>query len=75
MDRQTSNGPIRVFDPEAVQRSKLRIEARKWMAGKLRPKVYGEKSETTHTLNPGQSFVDMLKEAQTLRGSDRKSIG
>lgn len=28
---------------EHIQRSKLRIEARKWMAGKLRPKVYGDK--------------------------------
>lgn len=28
---------------ENVQRSRLRIDARKWMAGKLRPKVYGEK--------------------------------
>jgi hypothetical protein len=28
---------------EALQRSRLRIDARKWMAGKLRPKVYGEK--------------------------------
>lgn len=28
---------------EHVQRSKLRIDARKWMAGKLRPKVYGDK--------------------------------
>lgn len=32
-----------VLDTEHVQRSKLRIEARKWMAGKLRPKVYGDK--------------------------------
>jgi len=28
---------------ENIQRSRLRIDARKWMAGKLRPKVYGEK--------------------------------
>lgn len=29
---------------EALARSKIRIDARKWMAGKLRPKKYGEKS-------------------------------
>lgn len=29
---------------EHIQRSKLRIDARKWMAGKLAPKKYGEKS-------------------------------
>lgn len=28
---------------ENIQRSRLRIDARKWMAGKLRPKVYGDK--------------------------------
>ena len=27
---------------DVIARSKLRVEARKWMAGKLRPKVYGE---------------------------------
>lgn len=29
---------------EAINRSKIRIDARKWMAGKLRPKVYGDKT-------------------------------
>ena len=28
---------------EAMRRSQLRIEARKWMAGKLKPKKYGDK--------------------------------
>jgi hypothetical protein len=28
---------------EAIRRSQLRIEARKWMAGKLKPKKYGDK--------------------------------
>lgn len=32
---------------EHIQRSKLRIDARKWMAGKLRPKVYGDKLEVS----------------------------
>lgn len=33
---------------EALRRSQLRIDARKWMAGKLKPKKYGDKLETTH---------------------------
>lgn len=33
---------------EAIRRSQLRIDARKWMAGKLRPKKYGEKLELEH---------------------------
>lgn len=35
-----------VFDPVAVQRNKLRIDTRKWLAAKMRPKVYGDKQET-----------------------------
>lgn len=34
---------------EALRRSQLRIEARKWMAGKLRPKKYGDKVDVEHT--------------------------
>lgn len=30
---------------EAIARARLRIDTRKWMAGKLRPKKYGEKLE------------------------------
>lgn len=32
---------------EALRRSQLRIDARKWMAGKLRPKKYGDKLALT----------------------------
>lgn len=41
------------YNGDAVQRSKLRVDTRKWMAGKLRPKVYGEKifNETQHTFS------------------------
>jgi hypothetical protein len=31
---------------EALRRSILRVDARKWMAGKLRPKKYGDKIQT-----------------------------
>lgn len=34
---------------EAIQRSRLRVDARKWYAGKLRPKVYGEKQAVEHS--------------------------
>ncbi len=40
---------------EALRRSQLRIEARKWMAGKLRPKVYGDKLDID--LNNKVNFV------------------
>jgi len=34
-------------DTDVIQRSKLRVEARKWMASKLAPKRYGEKLQHT----------------------------
>lgn len=34
----------RVFDHEHVQRAKLRVDSRKWLAGKLAPKRYGDSS-------------------------------
>lgn len=34
-------------DGEAIARARLRVDARKWMAGKLRPKKYGEKLDHT----------------------------
>ncbi len=36
------NGKTEVNN-EHVQRSRLRIDTRKWLAGKLKPKVYGDK--------------------------------
>lgn len=38
---------------EHIQRSKLRIDARKWMAGKLAPKKYGERIVNEHTGKDG----------------------
>ena len=39
---------IRV-DGAAVQRNRLRVDARKWIACKLLPKVYGEKLDLEHS--------------------------
>lgn len=45
MERKNSDGQNIgwVENGEAIRRSQLRIEARKWMAGKLKPKKYGDK--------------------------------
>lgn len=36
-------------DTVDVNRSRLMVDARKWAAGKLRPKVYGEKLDLNHS--------------------------
>lgn len=43
MERRGEEDPGWVANGENLRRSQLRIDARKWMAGKLRPKKYGEK--------------------------------
>ena len=61
MDRNYGKETFRVVDPEAMGRARIRIEARKWIAGKMRPKVYGEKTDNTHTLDATDAFVQMLR--------------
>lgn len=39
--------PIEVENKEWVNRSKLRIDARKWMLSKMEPKKYGDKMDVT----------------------------
>jgi hypothetical protein len=43
---------------EHIQRSRLRIDSRRWMAGKLRPKVYGDKQDITLKVNPLEEATD-----------------
>jgi hypothetical protein len=50
MERKREDGTIdEIVNHEHISRSKLRIESRKWMAAKLRPKVYGDKLDVAHT--------------------------
>lgn len=44
VDRRRSDGStVRAFDKEAVMRSTLRIDTRKWVLAKMLPKMYGAK--------------------------------
>ena len=48
------------YDSVAVARNRLRVDARKWMAGKLRPKKYGEKLELSgDSENPIQARISV----------------
>lgn len=45
MERQRQDGSTEtVFDNEHVQRSKLRVDARKWVAARMAPKKYGDRT-------------------------------
>jgi len=45
MERNFGEETRWVENGEAIRRSVLRIDARKWMAGKLQPKKYGDKQQ------------------------------
>ena len=50
MKRQQGNGEtVDVLNNEVIQRSKIRIDTRKWLASKLKPKKYSEKLQTEHS--------------------------
>lgn len=42
-----SGETIEVVNTEHIQRSRLRVDTRKWVASKLKPKKYGEKLDLT----------------------------
>lgn len=51
MEKKNSEGEVTgvEYNGEAVQRSRLRIDTRKWYASKLAPKKYGEKLDIDHS--------------------------
>ena len=48
---------------EAVQRSRLRVDARKWLMSKLMPKKYGEKLELGGDLKVTLGLAERLEAA------------
>lgn len=48
------------YNGDAVQRSRLRIDTRKWYASKLAPKKYGEKIEQNVNHGVQDTLADML---------------
>ena len=46
-----ANGDVETSTGDMVERSRLQLEARKWLAGKLRPKKYGDRIEIEHDVS------------------------
>lgn len=55
---------------EHIQRSKLRIDTRKWMAGKLQPKKYGEKTQMQVTGADGGAIMTVTRIELVAPGHD-----
>ncbi|QIG76701.1 terminase small subunit protein [Rhizobium phage RHph_I1_23] len=62
MERRGEEDTGWVANGENIRRAQLRIDARKWMAGKLRPKKYGEKLDIdgTMTHEAGDSIKSLM---------------
>ena len=61
MIRESKNGTeYETFNNEHFQRSKLRIETRKWHLSKLMPKKYGDKIQQEITGKNGEAIVPVI---------------
>jgi hypothetical protein len=49
-----------VLDSEFVQRSRLKVDARKWAVSKMNPKKYGDKLDIDHTTKGEQMNIISL---------------
>lgn len=49
---------------EHVQRSRLRVDTRKWIASKLKPKKYGDKLDMNHGIQPDNPLATLLGQVQ-----------
>ncbi len=59
MERQRQDGSVAV-DHEHIQRSKLRVDTRKWAMSKMAPKKYGERVAMEHSGPDGGPIVPVL---------------
>lgn len=72
MEVHFGKGYKTVFNREHADRSKLRIESRKWLLAKLKPKKYGDKLDmTTNGKDLPQPIMSVLK-PDVLRDNSNK---
>lgn len=61
-DERTGRTRI-VLNEEAIARSRLRMDARKWIASKLKPKKYGDKVDVEHSGSVGVTFTTVYEKS------------
>lgn len=57
---------------EALQRSRLRVDTRKWLLSKALPKIYGDKLQQEHT-SPDGTMTPTVIERVIIRPDDAKA--
>lgn len=71
---QKKNGAVVLCDNEHINRSRLRVDARKWAASKLLPKKYGDKVAVTDP-DGNQAVVRVLIEHVGHQGKTSAQAG
>ena len=72
MERENSDGSsVTVVDHEHIQRSRLRVETRKWLLAKALPKIYGDKIQ----IEARHEHVNGLSDAELERIASGRSAG
>jgi len=68
MTKTLKNGDsVEVVDKEHIQRSRLRVDTRKWIASKLKSKSYGDKVNVDHsgTIKSEVSLTKLLNDVES----------
>jgi len=61
MDKELKNGEtVRVVDYEHINRSRERIDVRKWFAARMKPKKYGDKIQQEITGKDGKDIIPII---------------
>lgn len=63
------------YNGDAVQRSRLRVDSRKWLAAKLAPKRYGERTTLEHTDPEGKNPFAVMMESIAANGRPGPKAG
>lgn len=59
---ETKFGPQ--VNREAIERTKLRIDARKWMMARILPKKYGDKIQNEHSGSVGVQMIHSIPDPE-----------
>ena len=66
MERRNADGECvgYTLNGEAVQRSKLRVDTRKWIASRLLPKKYGDRIQQEHSGSISLTLAERIERAR-----------
>ena len=59
-----------VYDHEHINRSRLRIDTRKWLAAKLAPRIYGDKISMENDRENMEMIIQKVEDAKKAYGRD-----